>query len=114
LLIFVFDEASRMRDGRRDAVKKMLELRALQTLKGDDAAIAEILRALRKTKGKACALLKVGKSSMYRLIEDLHAEAAIDALIRELNPKVQGKVLSDAPSAPTEAGPRLRVKRAAA
>lgn len=102
-------------------MKKMLELRAVQTLKGDDAAIAEILRALRRTKGnmrEACELLKVGKSSMYRLIKDLKAEAAIDNLVRELDTKVQGKVLVDnsrerATEAP-ETGPRLRVKRAAA
>lgn len=105
-------------------MKKMLELRALQTLRGDEAATAEILRALRKTKGnmrKACELLNVGKSSMYRLIEDLKAEAAIDELMRELGTKVQGKVLTESrrtrtrrSETPVSAGPRMRVKKAAA
>lgn len=100
----------------------MLTLRAVQTLKGNEAATAEILRALRKTKGnmrEACALLEIGKSSMYRLIKDLDCAAAVDKLILDLGEKVHGKVLAEkkppaAKVVPKPAAPKLRVRRAAA
>jgi hypothetical protein len=96
-------------------MKKLLTLRAIQTLKGNDAVTAEILKALRKTKGNmraACTLLGLGKSSMYRLIADVDAAAAVDELIRTLGVRVNGKVLST-PEPEPQRGPRLRVKRAA-
>ena len=108
-------------------MRKILTLRALQAVKGNDSAIAEILRALRKTRGNmrdACELLGVGKSSMYRLIKDLECADAVDDLIRSLNAKVNGKVLEQpqpttrkrrrvAATAAPESGPKLRVRRVA-
>jgi DNA-binding phage protein len=97
-------------------MKKMLHLRAVQTLQGNDAAIAEILRALRKTSGnmtQACEMLGVGKSSMYRLIRDLGAAEAVDELVLELGVKIQGKVLTERRTEEAK-GPRLRVKPVAA
>lgn len=99
-------------------MSKMLHLRAIQALKGNDAAKSEILRALRKTSGnmtQACGLLGVGKSSMYRLIKDLGAAEAVDILIAELGVKIQGKVLTDRRTqADSAKGPRMRVKPVAA
>lgn len=95
-------------------MKKMLTLRAIQTLKGNEAATQEILKALRKTKGnmrKACELLEIGKSSMYRLIDDLGCAARVDELVRELDVKVQGKVL---PPVTGDSKPRTRTRRKAA
>lgn len=93
-------------------MKKMLKLRAIQTLHGNEAATQEILRALKLSQGNmrdACAALGVGKSSMYRLIEDLNAQAAIDKLVASLGVKIQGKEL---PAAPAK-GPKPRVKKVA-
>lgn len=95
-------------------VKKMLKLRAIQTLHGNEAATQEILRALKLSQGNmrdACAALGIGKSSMYRLIEDLNAQAAIDKLVASLGVKIQGKELPAA-AAPVK-GPKPRVKKVA-
>lgn len=92
-------------------MKKMLTLRAIQTLHGNEAATQEILRALKVSHGNmrdACELLGIGKSSMYRLINDLNAQAAIDRLVVSLGVKIQGKELPAAPK-----GPKPRVKKVA-
>lgn len=94
-------------------VKKMLKLRAIQMLQGDAAATEQILGALRKSKGnmrKACELLEIGKSSMYRLIEDLGCADQVDKLVGELDVKIQGKVL------PTDSAkkPKSRTRKRAA
>lgn len=94
----------------------MLTLRAIQAVKGDAAATQEILRALKKAKGnmrEACALLGIGKSSMYRLIKDLKCEAAIEKLVDAVvAPKAQGKPVKAAVVAPAPQ-PRMRVKKVA-
>lgn len=100
-------------------MKKLLTIKAVQALKGNDAAVAEILKALRKSKGnmrEACELLGVGKSSMYRLITELDAKEAVDNLVRDMGAKVQGKVLdrkpqSKQPDKETSTGPRIRVRK---
>lgn len=98
-------------------MRKILHLRAVQALKGNDAATAEILRALRRAggnMGKACEALGIGKSSMYRLIKDIGAAEAVDKLVLELGVKIQGKVLTERRQQAKQQQPKLRVKRVAA
>lgn len=94
----------------------MLTLRAIQAVKGDAAATQEILRALRKTKGnmrEACALLGIGKSSMYRLIKDLDCATEVDKLVDAIAEKGrQGKPVKPPVAAPVQQ-PRMRVKKVA-
>lgn len=102
-------------------MKKMLTLRAIQAVKGDAAATQEILKALRKTKGnmrEACALLGVGKSSMYRLIADLNAADEVAKLVEQLAAKQTGKPVKrtrvpEKTTPPPAAQPRMRVKKVA-
>lgn len=80
-------------------MRKLLHLKAIQVLRGDQAAVDEILRALRKSDGnmrKACELLEIGKSSMYRLIDELGARDAVDELVESKGYRIRGKVLSRA------------------
>ena len=111
------DEAGESDEGFNQVAEQ-----AFEALKGDDAATVEILRALKKTNGnmrEACELLGVGKSSMYRLIKDLNAAAKVDALVAELDARIQGKDIEERRRQPRvqasdSKAPRLRVKRAAA
>jgi len=75
-------------------MRKVLLLSAIRLVRGDQAALDEILRALRKTSGnmrQACEQLGLGKSSMYRLIDELGAREAVDALIESKGYKVKGR-----------------------
>ena len=76
-------------------MKKLLHLKAIQVLKGNAAVTEEILKALRKSNGnmrKACELLGVGKSSMYRIIDEIGAKQAVDDLIASKGYRLRGKV----------------------
>jgi hypothetical protein len=98
-------------------VKKMLTLRAIQTLHGNEAATQEILRALKIAQGNmrdACLALGVGKSSMYRLINDLGAQDAVTKLVASLGVRIQGKVLPEPePEPKKQPKPRMRTKKVA-
>lgn len=92
-------------------MKKLLQLKAIQMLKGDAAATEEILKALRRTDGnmrKACELLGIGKSSMYRLIDELGAKQAVDELIASKGYRLKGKVRASRED--PESAPRSRAR----
>jgi len=115
-------------------MRKVLLLSAIRMVRGDKAALEEILRALRKTSGnmrQACEQLGLGKSSMYRLIEELGARDAVDALIEAKGYKIKGRdkdraveparkrkasvtTLKTKPEPVAAPGPRARVKKASA